>query len=159
MFFCFFPIFLHTMRFYDYYSCCLWLFLNWRGCVLVRITSFWNRAQVNQSCVSLPSRSNATNLGRNSKRCLNSTRPLTVIGFGAVNGGVVVFGARALWRVVFGWAVHRRKVLTVVLRYRNWSLLSKYVCKGSVEKIGEIWRKQQQLTTFGRKISSSYSLL
>lgn len=56
-----------------------------------------------------------------------------MIGFGAVDGGVVVFGARSLWRVVFGGAVHRSKVLTVVLRYRNRSLLSKYICKGSVE--------------------------
>lgn len=72
-------------------------------------------------------------------RCLSvqrrGRRALTVVGFGAVNRGVVVLGWGSDWCVVFGWAVHRCEVLTVVLRYGDGPLLPQDVCKGPGKQI------------------------
>lgn len=53
-----------------------------------------------------------------------------MVGLGLVDRGVVVLGGGSLGGVVFGRAVHRCKVLTVVLRYGNGPLLPQDVCKG-----------------------------
>lgn len=61
-------------------------------------------------------------------------RTLTVVGFGGVHRRVVVLGWGSDWCVVFGWAVHRCEILTVVLRYGDGPLLPQNVCKGPANR-------------------------
>lgn len=56
-----------------------------------------------------------------------------MVGLGGVNGGVVVLGGGSDRRVVFGRAVHRSEILTVVLRYGDGPLLPQDVCESSAK--------------------------
>lgn len=57
-------------------------------------------------------------------------RALTVVGFGGVHRGVVVLGWGSDRCVVFRRAVHRCKILTVILGYGDGPLLPQDICKG-----------------------------